>query len=174
MSENVVFADEKKGYNKEQVNRYIEELTKRYETALSEKDRALAQLKGELEKCRKSLGDMESEYQSMKEDKERIASVLIDAQSRAEQLIAAAKQEAEEEKERLIREADDKRNLVVERNKMLREMRIDICKLFDDMKQTMHASYEGILQTIEEDLQKFTEETQQVSDQYPKDAGEEA
>ena len=50
MSENVVFADEKKGYNKEQVNRYIEELTKRYETALSEKDRALAQLKGEMEK----------------------------------------------------------------------------------------------------------------------------
>ena len=169
MSNNIVFADEKKGYNKEQVNRYIEDITRRYDAALTAKDTELAQVKNTLEETRKQLNVISNEYLAMKEDKEKIASVLIDSQVRAEQIIADAKREAEEEKQVLIKEADDKRDLLVARNKMLRDMRIDICKLFDNMKHNIDNSYQNIIREIETNLEKFTDDVQHVSDRYPRE-----
>ena len=169
MSNNIVFADEKKGYNKEQVNRYIEELTRRYEAALTAKDRELAQVKSNLEETKKQWDVINGEYQTMKGDKDRIATILIDSQVRAEQIVADARREAEEEKQSLIKESDDKRDLLVARNKMLRDMRLDVAGLFDEFKQNIEASYQNIIQTIDGNLEKFTEATQQISDKYPKD-----
>jgi cell division septum initiation protein DivIVA len=169
MSNNIVFADEKKGYNKEQVNRYIEDITRRYDAALAAKDTELAQVKKTLEDTRKQMSAISVEYCAMKEEKDKIAAVLIDSQVRADQIIAAAKREAEDEKCNLIKEADEKRDLLVARNKMLREMRIDICKLFDDMKHNIDDSYQNIIREIESDLEKFTEDVQRVSDTYPKE-----
>lgn len=169
MGENVVFADEKKGYNKSQVNRYIEDLTRRYDAALTAKDTELAQVKRALEDTKKQLELISGEYRVMKEDKEKIASVLIDSQVRAEQIIAEARQEAEAEKQNLIQEADEKRDLLVAKNKLLREMRIDVCRLFDDMKSRMSDSYQNIIKEIESDLEKFTDDVQRVSDQYPRE-----
>ena len=169
MSNNIVFSDEKRGYNKEQVNRYIEDITKRYNAALAAKDTELAQVKNALEDTKRQLTAISSEYLIMKEDKEKIAAVLIDSQVRAEQIITDAKREAEEEKQTLIKEADDKRDLLVARNKMLRDMRIDVCRLFDDMKHNIDNSYQNIIREIESDLEKFTDDVQKVSDKYPRE-----
>ncbi len=169
MSNNIVFADEKRGYNKEQVNRYIEDITKRYDAALTAKDTELAQVKNALEDTKKQLHAINGEYLTMKEEKEKIAAVLIDSQVRAEQIIADAKREAEEEKQALVKEADDKRDLLVARNKMLRDMRIDMCRLFDDMKHNIENSYQNIIREIESDLEKFTDDVQSVSDKYPRE-----
>ena len=167
MSNGIVFADEKKGYNKEQVNRYIEELTRRCEAALAAKDRELSQVRDQLEQTQRQWNAVSEEYQAMKADKERIATALIDAQARAEQIMEDAKKEAEAEKEALTREADDKRDLLVARNKMLRDMRLDVTGLLDTFKQTLDQSHRQILQTLEADFAKFTDDLQGIRDAYP-------
>lgn len=165
MANNVRFEEERKGYSKKQVDAYVAEANSKV-TALTTE---INSLKSELEICRKQLATVSEEYNEIKGNKEQISAALIDAQNRAAEIIEEAKKEAEEEKLRLISEADEKRNLIIERNKMLREMRLEISGLFDEMKQHMNFSFDGIIKTIDGDIEKFMSDSQNVADKYPQE-----
>ena len=158
----VKFDDERKGYNKKQVDAYVS-ATKSQITSMSTE---IASLKSELESCRKKLEAVTEEYNEIKGNKEQISLALIDAQNRAAEIMENAKKEAEDEKNRLVAEADEKRDLIVERNKMLREMRLEVVALFDQMKQNMNFSFDGIIKTIDGDIEKFSSDISAVNDKY--------
>ncbi len=161
----IYFDDEKKGYNKKQVETYVAESSSRISAMGAE----ISALKEELAACRQQLESVSKEYNEIKGNKEQISAVLIDAQNRAAEIMEEAKKEAEEEKNRLIAEADEKRELIVERNKMLRDMRMEICDLFLQLKQNMNFSFDGIIKTIDNDVERFSADVQNINDKYPQE-----
>ena len=166
-NENAVFAQEKHGFNKEQVNRYIEELTKTHMQAMAEKEKLCDTQKAQLAELQQRYAVLEKQYQILLRDKDKIASALINAEATAQTIIAETQRSAAEEKQRLEAQAEDQRNLIVDRNKQLRDMRFEICGLFDNFKKDLEGSYQKILGAVESDLEKFMEASQKVNDAYP-------
>ena len=164
---NAVFAQEKHGFNRAQVNQYIEELTKTHLQAMAEKDNLCGSLKAQLEELKQKHSALEAQYQLLLNDKDKIAAALINAEATAQNIIAETQKTAEAEKQRLEAQAEDQRNLIVDRNKLLREMRFEICSLFDKFKKDLNDSYQEVIAAVESDLEKFMEASQKINDSYP-------
>lgn len=164
---NAIFAQEKHGFNKAQVNQYIEELTRSHLQAAAEKDKLCASLNVQLENLKQKYDELLSQYQLLLNDKDKIAAALINAEVIAQNIIAETQKSAETEKQRLEAQAEDQRNLIVDRNKMLRDMRFEICSLFDKFKQNLNDSYQEVISSVESNLEKFMDASQKINDSYP-------
>lgn len=113
MAVDVVFSDAKKGYNKEEVQRFIEKLTDDHQYALSVKDDAVKNLMNEKEaaevKYNARIAELEAELAAVKEESKaqsakyeefcaRMGEKLLFAEKQSAQIIAEAelmKQKAE-------------------------------------------------------------------------------
>lgn len=164
---NAVFAQEKHGFHRAQVNQYIEDLSRAHLQAIGEKEKLCGSLKAQLEELKQKYSALEAQYQILLKDKDKIASALINAEATAQNIIAETQKSAEAEKQRLEAQAEDQRNLIVDRNKLLRDMRFEICSLFDNFKKDLNESYQKVIGAVESDLEKFMETSQKINDSYP-------
>ena len=114
---NKVFDTEFSGFNKKQVNEYIEKLVSQYQQSLSEKAKECDELRAKSEQLASKLNELSTAYIQAQEEKTKIADVLINAENTAKNIIAKAQEESAKERERLSIQADEKRMLIVDLNK---------------------------------------------------------
>src|SRR5450756_272396 len=89
------------GYNKEDVNEYIERILSEFDSRLKEKDDEIANFKLQLRDVRSKLDQAGTDVSAASKDREKISLVLIQAQQKADSMVEEARGEAEKEKARL-------------------------------------------------------------------------
>ncbi len=89
------------GFDKADVNSYIEKILREFDDKLKEKDDEIAILKNQAKEIRSKYEELFKNSDQVNEDREKIANVLIKAQDQADSMIEAARQEAMDEKKQL-------------------------------------------------------------------------
>ena len=118
------------GYNKNDVNGYIEQITQEYQNKVKEKDDELVKLRNQMKEYKTQLDENSKKADNTVEGKTKIAEVLIKAQVTADGIINEAKIVAIEEK-RKIEEAIEK-----DREKLV-DLKAEVKKLRTAVEETL-------------------------------------
>jgi superfamily II DNA or RNA helicase len=130
------------GFNKSDVNAYIEKILYEFDLRLKEKDDEISNLKLQIREMKtryESEPRMNNEY--FAKEKERIASALITAQEKADAIMEEAKERAAEEKIRLEQALERERERII-------DIKRDI-KIMKEQVSGMLAKYQGELDEAE-------------------------
>lgn len=132
------------GFNKDDVNNYIEKIVKEFENKLKEKNEEIISLKNQNSEIIAKYDTLSMRAGQIDNDREKIADVLIKAQSDAEKVMEEARASAETEKIRLEQILESEREKIV-------DVKEDLKKLRSSAIQVLH-KYEGqIGSLIDED-----------------------
>ena len=114
MESEVKFRMSAMGYNKNDVNNYIEQITQEYQNKIKEKDDELAKLRNQNKELKSQIEDNTKKSSDNTQDKTKIADVLIKAQTTAENIINEAKNTALEEKRKIEEAIEQDREKLVD------------------------------------------------------------
>lgn len=89
------------GFNKTDVNTYIEKILREFDDKLKEKDDETAALKNQSKEYKLKYEELLKKADQINDDRAKIAEVLIKAQEKADMMVEDARIEALEEKKRL-------------------------------------------------------------------------
>lgn len=89
------------GFNKADVNTYIEKILREFDDKLKEKDDEIAALKNQSKEYKFKYEDLLKKAEQINEDRAKIADVLIKAQEKAVLMVEDARIEALDEKKKL-------------------------------------------------------------------------
>lgn len=161
-----VFDTEFNGFNKKQVNEYIEKLVSQYQQSLNEKTDECDELRAKNEQLAAKLNELSDAYIKVQEDKAKIADVLINAENTAKTIIAQAEAESEEQREKLSVQADEKRMLIVDLNKTLRDMKMEIERFIDEAQKDMINSLDLIKNRLDSEKQSISSKIDELNAKY--------
>ena len=102
------------GFNKSDVNAYIEKIIHEFDQRLKEKDDEISNLKLQIREMKARFETAANESETLAREKERIASALITAQEKAEAMLEEAKSKAEQEKIRLDAALEAEREKIID------------------------------------------------------------
>ena len=102
------------GYNKSDVNAYIEQLSEEYQSKTKEKDDELVKLRNQMKEYKTQIEDHSKKANENSDEKSKIAEVLIKAQATAESILEEAKQAAIEEKRKIEEDIEKERERLVD------------------------------------------------------------
>jgi cell division initiation protein len=102
------------GFNKSDVNAYIEKIIHEFDQRLKEKDDEISNLKLQIREMKARFESAANESESLAREKERIASALITAQEKAESMLEEARSKAEQEKIRLDAALEAEREKIID------------------------------------------------------------
>lgn len=114
------------GYNKEDVNEYIERILSEFDTRLKEKDDEISSLKTQARDLKNRLDQAGTDVSAAAKDRERISNVLIQAQQKADTMLEEARTEAESEKERLEKLLEGHRESLIDIKRDIRDMKAHV------------------------------------------------
>ena len=89
------------GFNKTDVNSYIEKILKEYDEKLKQKDDEIAALRNQSNIYKGKYEELSKQANQLNEDRAKIADVLITAREKAQTMLEDARIEALEEKKKL-------------------------------------------------------------------------
>ena len=172
-SEIKVFDEQLKKYRKKYVNEYIAKLNSHYCDIIEANNRdltALAERYNELvDTYNELLGEhtkLSSSYIALQGEKASVAQALIDAQNTAKEIVQEARQTAAREITELDAQAEVIRESIVDRNKKLRDMRIEVQEFYNNMRLQMENAMKEIGEKIEKDLEYFSSSGMQIAEKY--------
>lgn len=102
------------GFNKSDVNAYIEKIIHEFDQRLKEKDDEISNLKLQIREMKARFESAANESESLAREKERIASALITAQEKADSMLEEARSKAEQEKIRLDAALEAEREKIID------------------------------------------------------------
>lgn len=102
------------GFNKSDVNAYIEKIIHEFDQRLKEKDDEISNLKLQIREMKTRYESASLDSQNLIKDKERIASALIQAQEKADNILEQAKARAEVEKVMLDQTLESEREQIID------------------------------------------------------------
>lgn len=102
------------GFDKDDVNSYIEKILREFDEKLREKDEEINYLKNQYIDYKTKYDKLSTENHETHEDKSKIADVLIKAQEKAGLIIEDAKKKAQEESNKLNKECSGNRETLQE------------------------------------------------------------
>ncbi len=111
------------GYNKDDVNEYIERILSEFDSRLKEKDDEISGLKLQLRDTKGKLDQAGSNVDAVTKDRERISLVLIQAQQKADSMLEDARAEAGAERERLENLLETHRESLIDVKRDIRDMK---------------------------------------------------
>lgn len=117
------------GYNKEDVNEYIERILSEFDSRLKEKDDEIANFKLQLRDVRSKLDQAGTDVSAASKDREKISLVLIQAQQKADSMVEEARGEAEKEKARLEKLLEAHRENLIDIKRDVRDMKTHVADL---------------------------------------------
>ncbi len=161
-----IFEKEFNGFNKKQVNEYLENLVVQYEGMIQSKDKACEELQKTCEDLRAKYEALSASYISLQEEKAKVANALINAEATAQSILEQAKKDAVEERKALEAQAEVQRSVIVDRNRLLRNMRIDVDQMFEELKENIQVSLQNILGRVEADCTCFQESLDLLTEKY--------
>ncbi len=163
---NKVFDTEISGFNKKQVNEYIEKLVSQYQQTLNEKVKECDSLKAKNEQLTAKINELSNAYISAQSEKAKIADVLINAENTAKNIIAQAETDSAAERQRLSLQADDKRMLIVDMNQKIRNMKQDMIVMLDGFSQDVDSLMSSLKNSIENEKDSVTKAVDDINNKY--------
>ncbi|MGE5474044.1 MAG: DivIVA domain-containing protein [Ignavibacteriales bacterium] len=131
------------GYNKNDVNAYIEQTSEEYQSKIKEKDDELVKLRNQLKEYKSQIEDTSKKETENNDEKSKIADVLIKAQATAESILEEAKQSAIGEKRKIEEEVEKEREKLV-------DLKSELKKLKDTVTETLKTFEKEISDIVEE------------------------
>ncbi|MBE7067520.1 MAG: hypothetical protein E7385_08220 [Ruminococcaceae bacterium] len=172
-SEIKVFDEQLKKYRKKYVNEYIAKLNSHYCEIIEANNRdfaALGERYNELVDTYNELlaehNKLSTSYIALQGEKASVAQALIDAQNTAKEIIEEARENAAREMTELDAQAEVIRESIVDRNKKLRDMRIEVQELYSNMRKQMENAMKEINEKIEKDMEFFSASGMQLAEKY--------
>ncbi|MBN2851661.1 MAG: DivIVA domain-containing protein [Clostridia bacterium] len=126
------------GYDKSEVDRYIQNVFEDFESKLVEKDEEINRLFGQVKELSKKYDDIKLKEDQIAIEKEKITKALVRADETYAQIIEVAKKEAKNEVDSLENQAESQREKIV-----------DIKKELIDLKKTAKAMIEKYQKAID-------------------------
>lgn len=111
------------GFNKSDVNAYIEKIIHEFDQRLKEKDDEISNLKLQIREMKTRYDTASSDSETLLREKERIASALIKAQEKADAIMEDARASAAEEKARLEAALEAEREKVIDIKRDVKAMK---------------------------------------------------
>lgn len=141
------------GFNKSDVNTYIEKMLKEFDDKLKEKEDEIVQLKNQNKEIRIKYEDLAKKADQINEDRAKIADVLIKAQEKGQVMIEDARIQAIEEKKKLESMIENEKEKLVDIKKELKILKSEVVSTLK--------KYEGQLSDIIEvvDVERDDDET---------------
>ncbi len=122
------------GFNKDDVNQYIEKILQEFESRLKEMDEEILRLKNENRELRMKYEELSLKEQQLNEDRARIADVLIKAEENARLILEEAKAQAIEEKNKIEELVENEKEKLVDIKGEIRTLRnniVDVLKKYE-------------------------------------------
>lgn len=125
------------GFKKSDVNAYIEKILREFEDKLNEKDDEISALKSQLRDLRTKYEELSMRADQIKDDRSKIADVLIQAKENAELILENAKLQAIDERKKL-------EDMVEREKEKLVDIKAELKTLKSEVVNTLK-KYEGQL-----------------------------
>lgn len=138
------------GFNKSDVNSYIEKILREFEDKIKEKDNEIAALKAQVKDINMKYEEAANNANQIKDNKDKIADVLIRAQEQAEAIIQEGRNQLQEER---IQFQEEKRKLE-ELNELEREKIVDM----KEKVKYLRDEVVRVLKDFEKNLSVFTQD----------------
>jgi len=147
------------GFNKVDVNLYLESLIKSYNESLWEKENQISELKRKIEEYKKKLEEIQDEYAAISETREKIANAFIEAQKNAELIIENARKTAAMEKHKLEAECESLRDLIIEKKQKLKKLTEAAVNFGNELESIMNRSIANFRdeyrKAVEDSMEKY-------------------
>jgi len=129
------------GFNKSDVNAYIEKILYEFDLRLKEKDDEISNLKLQIREMKTRYESAAEDSQILSKEKEKIASALITAQETADAILREAEERAAEEKSKLEAALEKEREKIIDIKRDIKTMKVQIVDMLN--------KYQGLLNDIE-------------------------
>lgn len=167
-----------KKYRKKHVTEYLEALNRHYTEIIEANTNEIIKLGeayGELADTYNSLlaqyNQLSSSYIVLQEEKTKVADALINAENTAKAIVDRAKMEAEKERQALEEKSEILRVNIVDKNKHLRDMRLEVTQMCNGVKAQMEAALKAITDKMEEEIKSFNYTVASVEVKYASTEG---
>jgi len=117
------------GFNKSDVNAYIEKILYEFDHRLKEKDDEISNLKLQIREMKARYESAAQNSEFFAKEKERIASALITAQEKADAIIEEAVRRAEEEKNRHEQALEKEREKIIDIKRDIKTMKEQVADI---------------------------------------------
>ncbi len=132
------------GFKKADVNYYIEKILKEFENRLKAKDAEIDAAKEKGKDYRLKYEGIVDKADQIETDRSKIASVLIKAEEKAEEILAQAREKAIEEKADIEKEIEQEKERLV-------DAKLELKKLKDEVVGTLRKYENQLGEIIEEE-----------------------
>ena len=162
-----------KKYRKKYVNEYLEALNRHYTEIIeanTNESIKLGEAYSELADMYNSLlaqhNQLSSSYIVLQEEKSKVADALIQAENKANDIITSARRQAEFERRELEEKSENLRVNIVDKNKQLRNMRLEVTQMCNGVKSQMEAALKAITDKMDEEIKSFNTTVSSVEIKY--------
>lgn len=152
------------GFNKSDVNAYIEKILYEFDLRLKEKDDEISNLKLQIREMKTRYESATQNNQHLSKEKERIASALITAQQTADSILEDAKARAEEEKIRLEQTLESERERIIDIKRDIKSIKTQVADLLTKFHGSLNEA-ESYIDSKEEEYNKVYKENSEESGQ---------
>ncbi len=114
------------GFNKSDVNAYIERIIHEFDQRLKEKDDEISNLKLQIREMKTRYESASQDNQNLAKEKARIASAIMQAQDKADAILEDAKARAEMEKAKLEQALESERERIIDIKHDVKSMKAQV------------------------------------------------
>jgi cell division initiation protein len=161
-TKNNIFNSELKGFKKKQVIEYISGLENAHREKVEAYESEKAKMQAEIDSLNSQYAELLEKYSELQAEKAKVASVLINAENTAAEIVDAARKEGESEKQRLYDESEDLRRTIVKRNSVIRDVKDRAENIFNSLLDDVHDAVSALEEYIEQGRAQFAESVEEV------------
>lgn len=143
-----IFGNAMFGFDKNDVNTYIEKMVKDFENNIREKDEEITLLKVQNKDLKKKYEEVSARKENSSQDKDKIIDVLLRAQENAERIIKDAKEQGRVEKEKLEKELNSEKQRIFEQLRKDKQKIVDVRQQLNALKKQAKI----VVENFEQDL----------------------
>lgn len=136
------------GFNKSDVNAYIEKIIHEFDQRLKEKDDEISNLKLQIREMKTRYETTSQDSQFLSKEKERIAGALIQAQEKADAIMEEARARAAEEKVRLEQTLENERERIIDIKRDVKSIKTQVVDMLTKY-QSLVSEVEAYIETKE-------------------------
>ncbi|MDD4188841.1 MAG: hypothetical protein PHX37_01990 [Eubacteriales bacterium] len=125
------------GFNKEDVNEYIENILKEFDSKLREKENEADGLKKAYKEIKAKYDEISEKAQKIEADRKKIADVLIKAEDTAERISIEARDQALADKAEIESLVEAEREKLVDAKMELKSLRDQIAAMLEKFKDQL-------------------------------------
>jgi len=133
------FKSSMSGYDKKEVDAYLKNVFNDFEKKIVDKDEEINKLLGQVKKLSKKYEDIKLKEDQIDAEKEKITKALVRADETYAQIIDDAKKESKKEIEDLEKQAEVKREMIVDIKKELLDLKEKANSMISKYKESIEA-----------------------------------